>query len=316
MHREMMVLTLRIAIKTLFNADADRDVALMSSLSNELIGMFELQESPLWLAHNYLPTPANRRFGSVIKRLDQYIYGMIRQRRQNGEDSGDLLSMLLHAHDEDGTRMTDKQLRDEVMTLFLAGHETTALALSWAWYLLSEHPRVEARLLEELKTVIGGRSPRVEDLPELRYADEIIKESLRLYPPAWAFGRQAIQDCEVAGYSVPKGRQVFFFPWIVHRDPRFFDDPEEFRPERWADEKMKQLPRYAYFPFSGGPRVCIGNSFAMMEAVLVLATVAQRYRLKLVQDQAVEPWPVFTLRPRNGIRMLVEKRGIHSAVSE
>jgi len=315
MHREMMILTLRIAIKTLFNVDADRDVELMSSLSNELIGMFELQESPLWLVHNYLPTRANRRFGRGIKQLDQYIYGIISERRQNGGDTGDLLSMLLNAQDEDGSRMTDKQLRDEVMTLFLAGHETTALALSWTWYLLSEHPQVEAKLIGELNTVLGGRSPRVEDLPELRYADAIIKESLRLYPPAWAFGRQATQACEVAGYSVPKGRQVFFFPWVVHRDPRFFDDPEQFRPERWAGEKMKQLPRYAYFPFSGGPRVCIGNSFAMMEAVLVLATIAQRYRLKLVPDQAVKPWPVFTLMPRHGIKMVLEKREIHSTLS-
>jgi cytochrome P450 len=311
-HQEMMVLTLRIAIKTLFNVDADRDVVLMSSLSNEIIEMFALQDSSLWLAHNYLPTSANRRFRRLIKQLDEYIYGIIRQRRQNGEDTGDLLSMLLHAQDEDGSRMTDKQLRDEVMTLFLAGHETTALALSWTWYLLSLHPEAETRLMAELETVLGGRAPRVEDLPELRYADAIVKESLRLYPPAWAFGRQAMQDCEIAGYPVPKGRQLYFFPWIVHRNARYFDNPEEFRPERWADEKMKQLPRYAYFPFSGGPRACIGNSFAMMEAVLVLATVAQRYRLKLVKDQVVEPWPVFTLRPRYGIKMVIEKREKHS----
>jgi len=223
--------------------------------------------------------------------------------------------MLLDAQDEDGSRMNDKQLRDEVMTLFLAGHETTALALSWTWYLLSRHPEVENRLLAELKTVLGGRAPQVDNLLELKYAEAIIKESLRLYPPAWAFGRQAVQDCEIAGYRVPKGRQVYFFPWVVHRDPRSFDDPEEFRPERWFDEKTKQLHRYAYFPFSGGPRVCIGNSFAMMETVLVLATMAQRYRLKLVPDQAVKPWPVFTLRPRNGIRMVLEKRDTHSGLS-
>ncbi|HWP42275.1 MAG TPA: cytochrome P450 [Blastocatellia bacterium] len=307
-HQEMMVLTLRIAIKTLFNVDADRDVVLMSSLSNELIVMFELQESSLWLAHNFLPTSANRRFRRLIKRLDEYIYGIIRERRQKGEDTGDLLSMLLHAQDEDGSRMTDRQLRDEVTTLFLAGHETTALALSWTWYLLSRHPEVEARLTAELETVLGGRAPRVEDLPSLRYADAVIKESMRLYPPAWAFGRQAIQDCEIAGYRVPKGMQVYFFPWVVHRDARYFDDPEEFRPERWLDERMKHLHRCAYFPFSAGPRVCIGNSFAMMEAVLVLATVAQRYRLKLERDQVVNPWPVFTLRPRNGIKMIIESR--------
>ena len=307
-HQEMMILTLKIAIKTLFSVDAEQDVVLMSRLSNEVIEMFELQESSLWLAHNFLPTPSNRRFRKLINRLDEYIYGIIRKRRQNSEDTGDLLSMLLHAQDEDGSRMTDRQLRDEVMTLFLAGHETTALALSWTWYLLSQHPEAEIKLSTELDTVLGGRSPRVEDLPELKYAEAIVKESMRLYPPAWAFGRQATQDCEIAGYEVPKGRQLYFFPWVTHRDPRYFDNPEEFCPERWADDRAKQLPRYAYFPFSGGPRVCIGSAFAMMESVLVLATVAQKFRLKLAEGQVVEPWPVFTLRPKYGIKMVIEKR--------
>jgi cytochrome P450 len=307
-HQEMMILTLKIAVKSLFNVDAERDVVLMSALSNELIKMFELQESSFWLAHNFLPTSANRRFRKLVQRLDEYIYGIIRQRRQNSEDTGDLLSMLLHARDEDGVRMTDRQLRDEVMTLFLAGHETTALALSWTWYLMSQAPEVEKRLLTELESVLGDRAPRVEDLAELKYAEAIVKESLRLYPPAWAFGRQATQDCEIAGYHVAKGRQLYFFPWVVHRDPVYFDNPEAFRPERWTDEGIKQLPRYAYFPFSGGPRVCIGNSFAMMETVLVLATVARRYRLRLAQGQIIEPWPVFTLRPKNGIKMIIEKR--------
>jgi cytochrome P450 len=194
------------------------------------------------------------------------------------------------------------------MTLFLAGHETTALALSWTWYLLSQHPEAEAGLVKELESVLGGRAPQVEDLPALRYAEAIMKEAMRLYPPAWAFGRQAAQDCEVAGYRVPKGKQVYFFPWVVHRDPRHFDEPGEFRPERWADERMKQLPKYAYFPFGGGPRGCIGNTFAMMEAVLVLATVAQSYSLKLAEGHVIEPWPVFTLRPKYGVRMIIEKR--------
>ena len=307
-HQEMMILTLKIAVKTLFNVDAERDVVLMSALSNELIKMFELQDSSFWLAHNFLPTPANRRFRRTLKHLDEYIYGIIRQRRQNSEDTGDLLSMLLDAQDEDGSQMTDQQLRDEVMTLFLAGHETTALALSWTWYLLSQYPDVEAKLMAELESVLSGRTPQVEDLPKMIYAEAIVKEALRLYPPAWAFGRQVIQDCEIAGYPVAKGRQLYFFPWVMHRDPRYFDQPEEFRPERWADERIKQLPKYAYFPFSGGPRVCIGNAFAMMEAVLVLATVAQRYHLKLAQGQIVEPWPVFTLRPKYGINMTIEKR--------
>jgi cytochrome P450 len=308
LHQEMMVLTLKIVIKALFNVDAERDVVLMSQLSDELIKMFELQDSSLWLAHNFLPTPANRRFRRTLKRLDQYIYAIIRQRRQNGEDTGDLLSMLLQAQDEDGTGMSDRQLRDEVMTLFIAGHETTALALSWTWYLLSQCPEVEAKLVAELESVLGGRSPQVEDLPDLRYAEAIMKETLRLYPPAWAFGRQAAEDCEIAGYPVPKGRQLYFFPWVVHRDPRYFDNPEEFRPDRWADERIKQLHKYAYFPFGGGPRVCIGNSFAMMETVLVLAAVVQRYKLSLAEGQVVEPWPVFTLRPRYGIKMIIERR--------
>jgi cytochrome P450 len=314
LHQDMMVLTLKIAIKTLFNVEAERDLRLMSRLANDVIEMFELQDSSLWLAHNYLPTPSNRRFRKLMRRLDDYIYAMIASRRENLEDSGDLLSMLLEARDEDGSRMTDKQLRDEVMTLFIAGHETTALALSWTWYLLSKNPQAEEKLVAEIESVLDRRAPTVEDLSELHYADAVIKESMRLYPPAWAFGRQATADCMVGDYQVPNGRQVYFFPWVVHRDARYFDSPEEFRPERWFDEKIKHLPKYAYLPFGGGPRVCIGNAFAMMEAVLVLAAVAGRYRLKLAPDQKVAPWPVFTLRPRRGIRMIVEKRRELSAV--
>jgi cytochrome P450 len=308
-HREMMILTLKIAIKALFNVDTKREAVLMYNLSDEVIKMFELQERSTWLAHNFLPTPDNRRFHKLVKNLDEYIYGIIRKRRQSGEDCGDLLSMLLEAQDEDdGSRMTDKQLRDEVMTLFMAGHETTAIVLSWTWYLLSQNQEADARLAAELESVLGGRSPGTEDLPKLKYANAIIKESMRLYPPAWGFGRQAKEDCEIGGYQIRKGRQLFFFPWIVHRDPRYFDSPEEFRPERWLDEKIKQLPKYAYFPFSGGPRACIGNSFAMMEAVLTLATVAQRFRLRLVEGHEIKPWPVFTLRPKYGVRMVIEKR--------
>ncbi|HET9530396.1 MAG TPA: cytochrome P450 [Blastocatellia bacterium] len=307
-HQEMMVLTLRIAVKTLFNVDAERDVVLMSALSNELIEMFALQDSSFWLAHNYLPTAAHRRFRKLIERLDRYIFNIIRRRREEGRDTGDLLSMLLQAQDEDGSQMTDRQLRDEVMTLFLAGHETTALALSWTWYLLSQHPEAEARLVTELESALGGKRPGVEDLPALGYAEAVVKEAMRLYPPAWGFGRQAIQECEIAGYTVPRGRQLFFFPWVIHRDSRHFEDAEAFRPERWTDERIKRLPRCAYLPFSAGPRVCIGNSFAMMEAVLVLATVARRYRLELEPGQAIEPWPVFTLRPKQGIRMAIEAR--------
>jgi cytochrome P450 len=172
---------------------------------------------------------------------------------------------------------------------------------------------VEAKLMSELESALGGRAPRVEDLPALRYAEAVVKESLRLYPPAWAFGRQAIEDCEIGGFHLPKGRQLYFFPWVVHRDRRYFENPESFCPERWADDRVKQMPRFAYFPFSGGARVCIGSSFAMMEAILVLATVAQRFKLRLVEGQEITPWPVFTLRPKHGIRMTMEKREARSA---
>jgi cytochrome P450 len=307
-HSEMMVLTLRIALKTLFNVEAEGDVAMMSTLSNNLIEMLSLQESTLWLLHNYLPTPPGFRFRRLTHQLSQYIYGIISLRRKNGEDTGDLLSMLLQAQNEDGGRMTDTQLRDEVMTLFLAGHETTALSLSWTFYLLSQHPEVESKLAAELETVLGAREVSVDDLPNLRYTDAIIKESLRLYPPVWGFGRQASQDCRIGNYPIAKGRQIFFFPWVIHRDGRYFDSPSEFRPERWGDESMKRLPKFAYLPFSGGPRVCIGSAFAMMEGVLVLAAIARKYRVRLAPDQQIVPWPVFTLRPRHGIKLVLEKK--------
>ena len=306
-HREMMVLTLRIALKTLFNVEAEEDVALMSSLSNDLIEMFSLQESTMWPLHNYLPTPSGLRFRRLTRQLSQYIYGII-SRRRGSEDSGDLLSMLLQAQDEDGSRMSDVQLRDEVMTLFLAGHETTALSLSWTLYLLSEHPEIESKLTNQLESVLGAGDPSVSDLPNLRFTEAVVKESLRLYPPAWAFGRQAVQECQIGGYSVPKGRQAFFFPWVIHRDPRYFDSPNEFRPERWNDEKLKQLPKYAYLPFGGGPRICIGNAFAMMESTMVLASIARRFNVSLAPGQKVEPWPVFTLRPRYGIKLVLQEK--------
>jgi len=281
---------------------------MMSALSNDLIEMFSLQESTLWIAHNYLPTRSSKRFRGLTEQLSRYIYRIISERREKDDDSGDLLSMLLQARDDDGRGMTDEQLRDEVMTLFLAGHETTALMLSWTFYLLARNPDVETRLQAELQTVLAGREPSTSDLPSLRYAEAVIKESLRLYPPAWAFGRQASADCQIGGYRVPKGRQVFFFPWVIHRDPRYFPDPQEFRPERWLGENIRELPKYAYLPFGGGPRVCIGNAFAMMEGTLVLAAIARQYRMKLAPDQDISPWPVFTLRPRHGIKMVLEKK--------
>ncbi|HXG68619.1 MAG TPA: cytochrome P450 [Blastocatellia bacterium] len=307
-HQEMMRLTLDIVSKTLFDADVGGHANDVGAALEVVMDRLSSQGSLIRALDQYLPTPGTIRFRRATRRLDEIIYGIIRQRRASGQDTGDLLSMLLHAQDEDGSRMTDRQLRDEAMTLFLAGHETTALALSWTWYLLSLHPDVEERLAEELRAALGGRRPGMEDLPNLPFADKIIKEAMRLFPPAWSIGREALQDCEIGGYHVPAGTQVYMMQWTMHRDPRYFDNPEAFDPDRWTDEFIRQLPKYAYFPFGGGPRLCIGNSFAMMEAVLILATVAQKVRLTLAPNQTVTPWPSVTLRPRDGIRMVVSRR--------
>jgi cytochrome P450 len=216
--------------------------------------------------------------------------------------------MLLAAQDEDGSRMTDKQLRDETITLFLAGHETTAGTLSWAWWLLAQNPAVEARLHEELDTVLGDRTPTLDDLPRLVYTGHVVTETLRLYPAAWGLARLVAEEHEIAGYPVTKGMGVAMAQWVVHRDPRWYDTPGEFRPERWEGDLMKRLPRFAYFPFGGGPRQCIGNVFAVMEATLILATVARKFRLKLVANHPVAPLASITLRPRHGVRVTLEAR--------
>jgi len=307
-HREMMRLTMEIVVRTLFNADVSGDADQVGATLQLMVKPFASQATLQWILDNRLPTPGHRRFFSAVQSIDEIVYRIIGQRRASGQDQGDLLSMLLQAQDEDGSRMTDKQLRDEVMTLFLAGHETTALALSWTWYLLARHPQVEAKLAAELEEVLGGRAPTAADLPRLRYTEMILKESMRLYPPAYGVGREALKDCEIGGYLVPAGTQLFMFQWVVHRDERYFDHPEAFRPERWADDLAARLPKYAYFPFGGGPRVCIGSSFAMMEAVLLLATIAQRFRFALVPEHSVTLLPAMSLRPKNGIKVTLLKR--------
>ena len=306
-HQEMMRLTLQIVAKTLFDADVEsetREVGRALEVVMDLNSNFRrLVMIPAWF-----PTRHNVKTHFAVKRLDKIIYRIIAERRASGRDAGDLLSMLLEARDEDGLRMTDRQLRDEAITLFLAGHETTAIALSWTWWLLAQHPAVEAKLHAELNSVLAGRAPTVEDLPRLPYLDRVLTESLRLYPPAWGMARLAIEDAEIAGYRIPKGTGVSLSQWVVHRDPRWYEDPEEFRPERWENDLMKRLPRFAYFPFGGGPRMCVGNNFALMEAALLLAAIAQRFRLRLVPGHPVVLFPTITLRPRYGIRMTLEER--------
>jgi cytochrome P450 len=243
-----------------------------------------------------------------VRRLNELVYGIIKERRADQTDRGDLLSMLMAARDEDGEAMSDEQLRDEVITLFLAGHETTALVLTWTWYLLSLHPEKEARLLTEVNDVLGSRTPTVDDIPRLRYTEMVVLESMRLYPPAYTFGREAVASCEIGGYHVPRGTTLFISPWVTHRDERYFKNSEDFEPERWEDDLIKRLPKLAYLPFGAGPRICIGNSFALLEATLLLATIARKFKLRLVSNQPVKPFPSITLRPCAEILMTVTAR--------
>jgi len=310
-HAEMMRLTLQIVAKTLFDADVAGDTQEVGR-ALEAITVLNSDFRRLVLTPPWLPTPTNVRAVLATHKLNSIIYRIIADRRTHPRDTGDLLSMLLAAQDEDGSRMTDRQLRDETITLFLAGHETTAIALSWTWWLLAQNPQAEAKLHAELDSVLAGRSPHPEDLPRLPYTEKAITEALRLYPPAWGIPRMALEDVEIAGYTVPKGSGVSVSSWVVHRDPRWFADPLAFRPERWDGDLQKRLPRFAYFPFGGGPRQCIGNAFALMEAQLLLATIAQKFRFRLIPDHPVVPQASITLRPKHGIRVVLESRSAHS----
>jgi cytochrome P450 len=308
-HQEMMRLLLEVVAKVLFDAEIERADEVGKALGR-VAKRFDEQGSAklLRLLLGRLPTPTDLRFRRAVEQLDELIYGIVDERRASGNDTGDLLSMLLHARDEEGDRMSDGQLRDEVMTILLAGHETNALALSWSWYLLAQHPEVEAKLFGELREVLGDRAPTVEDLPRLRYTQMVLKESMRLYPPAWSISREAKEECDIGRYRVPAGTQLFVVQWVIHRDPRYFEDPEAFVPERWADGYGDRIPKYAYLPFGAGPRLCIGSSFAVMEATLLLASIAKRFRLELTSGRRVIPQPSVTLRPRGGIEMRLEER--------
>jgi cytochrome P450 len=307
---DMLGLTLRIAAWTLFGAEAGSETSAVSEAMRVLQESFVGRFGALLLLPTWVPLPSHVRAWRAVRQLDDIVYGFIRQRRRlGGEERGDLLSLLLEARDaDDGRGMSDRQLRDEIMTLFLAGHETTALGLSWAWYLLARHPQVEERLAAEAIRVLGGRPPAVEDVPQLTYTGQVVREVLRLYPPAHVIGREAVRDCVVGGWPVRRGTSLIFSTWVVQRDPRFFEEPEAFRPERWGNDLARRLPRYAYFPFGGGPRRCVGEAFAMQEMVLVLAAVARRYRFTLVPGLEVVPRPQFTLRPEPGISAVLAGR--------
>lgn len=309
-HEDLMRLTLDIVARTLFSADLDAQAA--RTVGPALHAIMERYGNALLMGFSTLaalPLRVNTRAREAIAQLDKIIYDIVTRRRRGAAPTtprSDLLAMLLEARDDDGSAMTDKQVRDEVMTVFLAGHETTALALSWTFFELSRNPDVRAKLLHEVREVLGDRTATVADVASLKYTEAVVYESLRLHPPAWSIGRESTRDFELGGRTIPAGSNLWISPYALHRDPRHFSDPLRFRPERWLDGLARRLPRGTYLPFGGGPRVCIGNVFAQMEATLLLATISQRYSLTLSRDARIEAFPSVTLRPRYGVRVVLD----------
>jgi cytochrome P450 len=307
---EMTRLTLGIVCRALFNADVDREADAAAQAFSDLMKLAPFLLAPFSEYLEKLPLPQSWRFRQARARLDRIVFRIIRQRRESSQDRDDLLSMLLAAEDvEGGTgRMADQQVRDECMTLFVAGHETLANTLTWTWYLLSKHATIETRLQQELNSVLQDRLPTIEDLARLPFTEMVLSESMRLYPPAWFLGRRSLRPYEIGGFTIPRGSLVVLSQYVMHRDPRYYPDPERFDPQRWTPEARASRPKFAYFPFGAGVRQCIGDSFAWTEARLVLAVVAQRWRMRLALDHPVEIQAVGTLRPKHGMRMTLQRR--------
>lgn len=310
--REMMRLTLNIVGKTLFNTNVEGEADEVGGAMTTIVEMFNLLLLPFSEILEKLPLPHSIRFKRAKRTLDEVIYKIIDERRKSGEDKGDLLSMLLMAQDEegDGKGMSDKQIRDECLTLFLAGHETTANALTWTWYLLSQNPEKEAKFHNELEAVFGdNHTPSIEDYPRLPYTESILAESMRLFPPAWAIGRLSIEEHAFGGYSIPKKSLILISPFITHRDSRFWESAGEFIPERWQTQSIKEAgQKYIYFPFGGGVRRCIGEQFAWTEGVLLLAALGRRWKLSLNSKQKIGLQAMITLRPKYGMKMTIRKK--------
>lgn len=310
MAQEMMRLTLAIVGKTLFDADVEDEAPQIGHALTESLHAVNRMLLPGGSTAARLPLPASRRAEEARGRLNDTIYRIIRERRATGEDRGDLLSMLLEARDEDhdGGQMTDEQVRDEAMTLFLAGHETTANALIWTWYLLAQNPSEERQLHREVDRVLAGRVPTIDDLPNLPYTRMVLSEVLRLFPPAYVIGRQPMEDYTVRDWVIPAGSTVFASQYVMHRDPRYWYDAERFDPLRWTPEEVAKRPKFSYFPFGAGPRVCIGEGFAWTEGILAIATLTQRWQARLVSRQAAELEPMITLRPKHAVEMTLHRR--------
>jgi cytochrome P450 len=307
---EMMRLTLAVVGKTLFGADVESQARVVGEALSTIMRSFWIRMLPFADVIERLPIPQLRRSTAARATLDRVVYGIIAERRRSTTDRGDLLSMLLLARDEeqDGSGMNDKQIRDEAMTIFLAGHETTANALSWTWYLVSQSPEIEARLHQEVDRVLGGRRPTVADIPSLTFVENVVTEAMRLYPPAYIVGRRALESHRLDDYEIPAGSLVVMSPYLTHRQPAYFPDPERFLPDRWTPAFKAALPPFAYFPFGGGARRCIGESFAWMELVLVVSTIAQQWRLRVRPGYVPVPQPLVTLRLKHGLPITVHRR--------
>ena len=307
--RDVMEITLRVVVQTLFDLDIEHRIERVARAIDDAMEYLDEMTHSLWrFVPDAIPSPKQQSFEEAKEELDGVIYDLIEKRRRRDEPGDDLLYRLIEASDEEGNQMTDEQLRDEVITLFLAGHETTALTITYAWYLMSEHPRVAEKLRREVDEVLGGERAGAEHAGELPYTEAVVKEAMRLYPPAWIVGREAVEEVEIGEWTIPEGAQVLLPQCLVHRDERWYDEPDEFRPERWLDGLEDELPRFAYFPFGGGPRICVGNHFAKMESILVIATIAQHAAFVNVSRHSLETYTSVTQRPEHPIRMRVGKR--------
>ena len=307
LHREMSLLTVKIIMQTMFGVDATETAAEITTALDTIMLQYYRQAETFFIFPNWLPTLGNWRANRATNQLNEIVETIIVKRRQ-GLQGNDLLSTMLNAQDEAGKPLSDRQIRDEVMTLLIAGHETTANAITWTLMLLAQNPEAEAKLVAEIQAVIGDRLPTIDDLPQLPYTKMVIQESMRLYPPAWILGRELIRDCNIAGYHFTRGTVIYFSQWVVQRDRRFFDNPEQFNPDRWVNNLEERLPRCTYFPFGAGARACIGKAFSMMETTLVLTMMLQKFRLTLAPDHSIELLPSFTLRPKQGVKMIIDRR--------
>ena len=306
--QEMMRLTLAIVARALFDADVEGDAKPVGEAMSELVRSFRVFLLPFAGLVRRLPLPQNRRLDRGVAAVKEIVHRLIQEHRSGGNHNENLLSALISVRDEDGSSLNDQQILDEILTLFTAGHETTALALTWTWYLLAREPECASRFYAEIDLVLQGRTPTFEDIPNLVYTDRVVAESMRLYPPIWLIGRLAREPFELDRWSIPKGSICLMSQYVMHHDPRFFPDPNRFDPDRWSPELRDARPKFCHFPFGGGARACIGDRFAWSELTLVLATIAQKWRFQLASSDEIKPVPRLTLQPSAPVRMIAARR--------